>query len=91
MEFEKKDKGFVIWWIDRQFANKDTFPCKCCCSSGGKASVTRHHVTAYKDWTKLSLKRKKIIAWIEQWLSEKEVAELQKALKKQEDYKSKGE
>ncbi|WP_432695237.1 hypothetical protein ACQUQP_11850 [Marinobacterium sp. YM272] len=87
MDFEKADKGVVVSWVDRQFAKNDTFPSKCC-NSGGEPSICRDHITAYKEWTKLNGKRKQILSWIEQWLSDNEIAELEKTLKKNNQNKN---
>ncbi|WP_432695238.1 hypothetical protein ACQUQP_11855 [Marinobacterium sp. YM272] len=89
MKFEKADKGFVIWWIDRQFANVPDFPTSCCAKSdgGGKGSVSRQHVLAYKAWRKVSTKRRTIQEWIDTWLDDTEQEQLLKAIKQNDHYK----
>lgn len=88
MDFEKEDKGFVIWWIDRQFAQVPAFPCSCCVVTDGKTSVCRDHVLAYRAWSKVPTKRKRILEWINTWLGEEEQKQLLDAIKKNNHYKA---
>ncbi|WP_432695465.1 hypothetical protein ACQUQP_13040 [Marinobacterium sp. YM272] len=83
MNFAKEDKGFVIRWMDRQFATDDTFPAVCCRTHKGKKTVSRDHVLAYREWSALGHKRSQIQAWIDRWLDDEEVQMLKQALKDQ--------
>jgi hypothetical protein len=81
MKFSKEDKGFVIWWIDRQFANNPLFPDKCVVEDkNGKPGVSKDHVKAYKAWRKTSPKRSQIQDWIDKWLGKSERKALKQAL-----------
>lgn len=81
MKFSKEEKAFVIWWIDRQFANNPLFPAKCIAEDeDGKPGVTKGHVKAYKAWSKTVSKRSQIQEWIDQWLNKADKKSLKDAL-----------
>lgn len=81
MKFSKDDKGFVAWWIGRQFEKNSLFPESCVAEKkDGESGITKKHVKAYKDWRKSSSKRSQMQEWIEKWLSKAERKALKEAL-----------
>lgn len=81
MKFSKEEKGFVTWWIDRQFADNPLFPSSCVVTDDkGKSGVSKDHVKAYKAWRKTSPKRSQIQDWIDEWLDKSDRKALKKAL-----------
>ncbi|GGB94416.1 hypothetical protein GCM10011352_20580 [Marinobacterium zhoushanense] len=81
MKFSKEEKAFVMWWIDRQFANNPLFPSKCAVDNKeGKPSVSKGHVKAYKGWCKTAPKRSQIQDWIDEWLNKEDRKALKEAL-----------
>ncbi|MBS97821.1 MAG: hypothetical protein CMI01_04005 [Oceanospirillaceae bacterium] len=81
MKFSKEDKGFVTWWIDRQFADNPLFPGKCVVEGkNGKPGVSKDHVKAYKAWRKTSPKRSQIQDWIDTWMDKQDRKVLKQAL-----------
>lgn len=81
MKFSKEEKAFVIWWIDRQFANNPLFPAKCVVEDKeGTPGVSKGHVKAYKAWSKTAPKRSQIQEWIDQWLNKSDKKELKEVL-----------
>ncbi len=83
MKFSKEEKGFVIWWIDRQFADNPLFPASCIVEAKeGKSGVSKDHVKAYKAWRKTAPKRAQIQEWIDKWLTKAERKTLKAALDK---------
>ena len=83
MKFKKQDKEFVIGWIERQFKKSPTFPISCADGDkNNKNSVSKEHLKSYKAWNNTSHKRSEIEAWINKWLHETEISELERQLEK---------
>ncbi len=81
MKFSKDEKGFVIWWIDRQFSENQLFPESCVTENkSGERSVSNDHVKAYKSWRKTEPKRSQIQEWIDRWLDKSDRKMLRTAL-----------
>lgn len=83
MKFKKQDMEFVIGWIERQFKKNPTFPASCVDGDkNNKNSVSKEHLKAYKAWNNHSHSRSEIEAWINKWLHETEIFELEQQLEK---------
>lgn len=83
MKISKEEKGFVIWWIDRQFASNPLFPDKCVVEDkNGKPGVSKGHVKAYKSWRKTPAKRSQVESWVDKWLNKHDRKALKQAMER---------